>query len=456
MEGPQGAMVEPAGSFPLIGRLPDEPIFWSLEGAMTSGMFLDTAHRTADALPTGEFVVNFCRDRLWFTVALAAALMRGQVTLLTGDRSREGLAALIEEFPNAYAVAEAPVPTKPFRLHLLQRQLGSPAKYSGPNPDIPAEQWAAIVFTSGTTGGSRGYHKSWGALVERSIDAAAWLEFPNNRVTSIVGMVPPQHMYGLETTVLLPLHTAAATWCGATFYPMDVVAALRAVPEPRVLVTTPLQIRTLLRESVDLPKIDRVVSATAPLSPEIARSAEERWATRVFEIFGATEVGSIASRRTVAGDVWMAYPRVRLGRTNPDAETLVTGPRAAAFPLSDVVELLDDRHFRLIGRRSDVVKLAGRRASLAELNRILAELDGVIDGQFVAPEDLDRQPTARLLVFVVAPARSAEDLLVELRHRIDPVFVPRRVIKVDSLPRNNVGKLTDQAIGALRAQARGA
>jgi acyl-coenzyme A synthetase/AMP-(fatty) acid ligase len=131
----------------------------------------------------------------------------------------------------------------------------------------------------------------------------------------------------------------------------------------------------------------------------------------------------------------------------------VLGPHAAAYPLSDVVEFLDDRHFRLIGRRSDVVKLGGRRASLAELNRILVGLDGVIDGAFVAPMDLDRQPTARLMVFVVAPERDAEGLLVELRHRIDPLFVPRRIIKVDTLPRNDVAKLTHQALGALRAQA---
>jgi acyl-coenzyme A synthetase/AMP-(fatty) acid ligase len=292
-------------------------------------------------------------------------------------------------------------------------------------------------------------------LAERSIDAGAWLGLKACTI-SIVGMVPAQHMYGLETTVLLPLHAAASTWCGPAFYPQDVVAALRTVPEPRLLVTTPLQLRTLLHASVDLPPIDRIISATAPLFPETAKAAEERWTTRVFEIFGATEVGSIASRRTIAGDVWTTYPRVHLKQAKPEAETLVAGPHASAYPLSDVIELLDDRHFRLVGRRSDVVKLGGRRASLAELNRILAGLDGVVDGQFVAPEDLDRQPTARLLVFVVAPDRSAEDLLVELRHRIDPLFVPRRVIKVDSLPRNDVAKLTDRALGALRISARDA
>ncbi len=448
-------MPEPAASYPLIGRRPDEAVFRLRDAAMTAGTFLETARRIADGLPAGPFVVNLCRDRLWFAVALIAAMLRQQVTLLTSDRSAEQLAALAEQFPGAYAVAEEPVATKPLHQHLLPRDAVAGRQQRWADIDVAASQLAAIVFTSGTTGTPLAHRKPWGSLVERSIDAAAWLELPDASTTSIVGMVPPHHMYGFETTVLLPFHAAAATWCGAAFYPQDIVAALSAVPEPRVLVTTPLQIRTLLHASVDLPPIERIVSATAPLFPEMAKAAEERWGTRVFEIFGATEVGSIAGRRTVAGDVWTTYPRVRLSPMNEaDAspDTLVSGPHADDFPLSDVVERLDDQHFRLIGRRSDVVKLGGRRASLAELNRILAGLDGVIDGQFVAPADLDRQPTARLLVFVVAPERSAEDLLAELRNRIDPLFVPRRVIKVDTLPRNDVGKLTDQGLSALRAR----
>jgi acyl-coenzyme A synthetase/AMP-(fatty) acid ligase len=415
--------------------------------------FLGAAHKTAEALPSGRFVLNLCRDRLPFALALAAAMLRGQVTLLSSDRSVEWLQALSVRFPGVYAVADYSAPPgQQLAWHLLDQGSIRLTGQCGAIPNIQAGQLACIVFTSGTTGQPVGHRKLWGALVERSIDAAAWLELAGAQTTSIVGMVPPHHMYGFETTVLLPLHAPVATWCGPAFYPQDVVASLRSVPAPRILVTTPLQIRTLLHASIDLPPIERIVSATAPLFPDMAKAAEERWRTRVVEIFGATEVGSIAGRRTISSDVWKTYPRVRLQQANPEAETLVSGPHAAAYPLSDIVEMLDDRHFRLVGRRRDVIKLGGRRASLAELNRILAGLDGVIDGQFVAPEDLDRQPTTRLLVFVVAPERSADDLLAELRHRIDPLFLPRRVIKVDNLPRDGVGKLTHQAVGALRAQ----
>lgn len=444
-------MVEAAATFRLACRGADDALFRLKDHTVTAAMFLDMACRLADQLPAGEHVVNLCGDRLHFTVALAAAMLRGQVSLLSSDRSHERLRVLADRFAGAYSLSDDPAVTSPLRHHDFRTNLLQSAVGNQENPDIPSARRAAVVFTSGSTGEPVAHCKSWGALVERSVDAASCFGMTAACPASIVGMVPPQHMYGFETTVLLPLHAAASAWCGTAFYPEDVAAALRAVPEPRVLVTTPLQIRALLHASVQLPPLARIISATAPLFPDMAAAAERRWDTRVFEIFGATEVGSVASRRTVEGDVWTTYPRVRVTSAGLLPEAMVSGPFADPYALSDVIETLDTRHFRLLGRRTDMIKLGGRRASLAELNRILTGIEGVLDGEFVAPEDLDRRPTARLLVFVVAPERNADEILTALRGRIDPPFLPRRVIRVDELPRNDVGKLTDQAFGMLRA-----
>ena len=426
----------------MLFRLRDEVI--------TTATFLAMAHQLANELPAGKYVVNLCPDRLHFALGLAAALLRGQASLLTSDRSPERLRALQERYPGLYSLSNDQAATNPLPHHHFRAQPRRSCPSDSDNPDIPASRLASIVFTSGSTGEPVGHEKSWGALVERSLDAAACFGMTQAQPASIIGMVPPQHMYGFETTVLLPLHAPASTWCGAAFYPEDVASALRAVPAPRVLVTTPLQIRALLQNSTELAPLERVISATAPLFPDMAAAAELRWKTQVFEIFGATEVGSIASRRTVDGDIWTTYPQVCVRENQEDA--VVTGPFAIPHALSDVVEMLDERHFRLVGRRADLIKLAGRRASLAELNRILIGIEGVLDGQFVAPDDLDRRPTARLLVFVVAPERSADEILADLRGQIDPPFLPRRVIRVEELPRNEVGKLTDQALGALQAR----
>ena len=257
-------------------------------------------------------------------------------------------------------------------------------------------------------------------------------------------------MYGLETTVLLPLHAAAAVRGERVFFPGDIGAALATLGGNAVLVTTPLHLRAALDGARPARPPGRVISATAPLDPALAARAEREWGCAVLEIFGASEVGSIASRRTVADDDWALYPGVTLALA--DDTPMVAAPHAATRRLADRVALsADGRRFRLLGRDTDTVKLAGRRASLAGLARLLMEIEGVRDGVFVAPDDLDRNPIARLAAIAVAPGLSAERLMEALRARVEPAFLPRPLVLVDEIPRDGLGKAPRAGLLALLA-----
>ena len=72
------------------------------------------------------------------------------------------------------------------------------------------------------------------------------------------------------------------------------------------------------------------------------------------------------------------------------------------------------------------------------------------DGVFVAPEEIERNPAARLTAYVVAPGRSVEEILAGLRARLEPLFLPRPVWLVPSLPRDRLGKLSQRALSELR------
>ena len=460
---------------PLLARPAEALLFLRPEGAVTAAAFLAGARRLADTLPEGTApVLNLCADRYHFALGFAACLLRGRVSLLTGDRTPARIAALAERFPGLLALAERPcqlpVPVLPLALPPDADRPAWRAGMPAAMPLLPATQPAAIVFTSGSTGEPVGHAKSWGALAARSVDAGRRFRLRPEAPAAVIGTVPPQHMYGFETTVLLGFHAAAASWCGPAFYPVDVVAALGACAAPRVLVTTPLQLRALLAAAPPpgAPPIGgsaaiapgllaRVISATAPLDPALAAAAERHWQTEVWEIFGATEVGSIATRRTVAGPLWRSYPRVRLDPpAGAGGRIAARAPFAAPFPLNDRLELQDPTRFRLLGRDSDLVKLGGRRASLAGLSLILTGIAGVEDGVFVAPDDLETRPTARLLAYAVAPDLPAEAILAALRRRIDPLFLPRRVVRLERLPRDALGKLPAGALHALRLGAEAA
>jgi len=451
----------PATAYRLVDRPASAVLFQFGDTAITTTIFLRHCHALAATLPQAGHMINLCRDRYAFVVAFAASVLRGHTCLLTGDRSDTGLVVLADTFPGSYIASDEPDGVTALPVYAVaprtEIEADDHARTAPENPAIPTDQLAAIVFTSGSTGVPTPHRKTWGALAERSRAAAEQFGLHAARPSAVVGMVPPQHMYGFETTVLLPLHAPTASWCGPAFYPTDVQGALAAVSKPRILITTPLQMRGLLRAETRLPALHAVISATAPLEAELAAAAEAQWQTQVLEIFGATEVGSIASRRTVEGDRWKLYPAVHLTAADEDggdAEggVAVTAPFAPVVPLADEVERIGDDQFRLLGRRTDIIKLGGHRASLSNLNRALTAIDGVIDGTFVVPDDLDRQPTARLLAVVVAPDRSSSSILLELRGRVDPLFLPRRVIRVAALPRNTLGKLPREALLQLVAQ----
>lgn len=271
-------------TLPLVPRAATEVLFHSPGRAFTAADLLAEADRVADALPDSSYVVNLCHDRWRFTTAFAAAALRGQVCLLSTDASRGCLSALAGRFGSVSSVTDDPAQKSPLK-HLCLGAVASECASTGArNPELPADRLAAVVFTSGSSGEPLGCPKSWGELTARSAAAARRFGLESRAApTSIVGTVPPRHMYGFETTILLPLHTGAGSWCGPSFYPSDIRSALASVPAPRVLVTTPLQLRALLRSKTSLPALTRVISATAPLNSATAMAAERLWDTEVWE-----------------------------------------------------------------------------------------------------------------------------------------------------------------------------
>jgi acyl-coenzyme A synthetase/AMP-(fatty) acid ligase len=438
---------------PLTDRALGEVMFRRGTQGITVGRFLSDVAALAARLPDRSYALNLCADRYHALLGLAAAVTRGQAMLLTADRSERRQREIAASYPELYAMADAgeePGWSAPAgALRVMAEGRGE----AGPNPLIPAGRIAIIGFTSGSTGVPAAHPKPWGALVAATRAAAARFGLQGPAVCTLVATVPPQHMYGFETTMAMPLHAATASYSGAHFYPVEVAEALHAAPAPRVLITTPLQMRALLGAGETLPELKAVISATSPLAPELAAACEMGWDAAVLEIYGATEIGSIASRRTTAGESWELYNGIGLRRDGEGDAVMVDVPgMPAPVPLADAVEFLPDRRFRLLGRQSDMVKLAGKRASLASLNRLLMQVEGVEDGIFVAPDDLDSNPAARLMVYAVAPGCDPAAVLAGLRARMEAVFLPRRVVLVPALPRNAIGKLTREALNELRRQ----
>jgi hypothetical protein len=181
------------------------------------------------------------------------------------------------------------------------------------------------------------------------------------------------------------------------------------------------------------------LSATAPLPAELAARAEAAFNAPVFEIYGCSEAGQVAARRTVNGPVWRCLQGFHLRQD--DAGTWASGPDEDDVLLADEIELVDRENFILQGRTADMVNVAGKRSSLGHLTRQLTTIDGVQDGVFLMPEDDATGAPVRLAAVVVAPGLDVATIMAALRDRIDAAFLPRPLHIVDALPRNALGKL---------------
>jgi len=426
---------------------PDAIVAWRDGQPVSAAAFLGHVKAAAAALPAAGHVLNACADRYLFAVGLYASLLRDTVSVLPPTQTPEMIRALKEFAPDLYCLTDQDTGTPD--LPLVRLPDGAVPADHGEVPRIPAGQLVAYVFTSGSTGQPQPHRKTWGSLVANVRSEGVRLGI--TPAHAIVGTVPAQHMYGFESTVLIALLNGAALTSQKPFYPADIVATLAALPQPRVLVSTPFHLRTLLDAGIPVPAADLVVSATAPLSIALAKESEAAFAGPLLEIYGATETGQLATRRTAQTDAWTTFDGITL--RHADEQLLARGGHIdEETPLGDVIELLAPNCFRLHGRAADLINIAGKRTSLGYLNHQLAGIPGVRDGAFFMPDVEAVDGITRLAAFVVAPGLSARQISGALRERVDAAFLPRPLLLVDALPRNSTGKLPREALAALLAQ----
>ena len=411
--------------------------------------FLTHVNALAMALPANRHALIDCRDRYHFLVAFCAAMMRKSIALFPSTRAPGHVGDILAQHADTICLTDHDgeqfgLPTVPVALHCTASGL------SIDNPMIDKEAIVAHAFTSGSTGTPNRTPKSWGSLTA----GAAALERCGSAFDfdglGIVATVPPGHSYGLETSIMPVLRSGAVVSSSHPLFPADIERALERVPSPKCLVTTPVHLKALVARAKNIPKIDLIMCATSPLPLDLAEAAEGKFSAPIFEIYGCTESGFVATRWPTSDPYWKLRDDLTLIEQNG-----VMTARAAylndSVPLSDDITMQGDRQFLLKGRSADQVNIAGKKASLAGLNKILMGIEGIEDGAFCMSDETNLG-LERLLLFVVTDTLSGSDIIEKIRQVVDPVFVPRRVIVVPALPRNDVGKLPLEDLRELARQ----
>jgi acyl-coenzyme A synthetase/AMP-(fatty) acid ligase len=243
--------------------------------------------------------------------------------------------------------------------------------------------------------------------------------------------------------------------------PTDLEDVLRQCDRPSWWMTTPMHLRAPLHA---LRGLAGVVASTMSLPASVARAAEAKWQVPVMEIYGSTETGALAIRRTATEDLWTPLADVSLWCEGEGEghRTWAAGPHVGPpVQLGDELKLQPDGRFLWLGRSTDLIKVGGKRASLSALNQHLTDIPGVDDGVYFSPAEVasgaaddDSHPVHRMAAFYVSATLSPRAVLNALRASIDPVFLPRPLYRVAQLPRNANGKLPRATLAQLFSQCR--
>lgn len=431
----------------------DRVVAWRAGEAVRADEMLGHVMAVARALPDAPTSINLCLDRYWFAVGFLACAVRGIVSLLPSSNAPLHLASLVRQNPGVIALGDQAEPLMP---GCPWRDIAAAAEGAGKvspaeQPQLPADRVVARFHTSGSTGEPKVCDKRWGLLQAGHRAAADVIRSTMGGAAAVVGTSSFRHMFGFEATVMLPLWAGGGLTSATPFFPADVAAELAALPEPALLVSTPYHLRKMLEADIAFPRCAGLLSATAPLSVELAEAAERRFGAPLLEVYGSTELGMLATRRTSESANWRLLPGFALV---PGEEGFVAkGPSLEAPQvLHDLIEPLGGGCFRLVDRSSNLINVVGKRSSLGLLNQLLQGLPGVLDGVFCVPPDVAHHDVTRLAAFVVAPGLKPADILAGLRPHVDPVFLPRPIVMLDALPRDVNAKLPAAAMQALMAE----
>ncbi|MBH9551259.1 malonate--CoA ligase [Inhella gelatinilytica] len=360
---------------------------------------------------------------------------------------------------------------------LLDRAAFQPDRHT-PLPRTEADA-AAILYTSGTTGVSKGALLTHGNLLSNAqtlVELWGWRAQPD----VLIHALPIFHVHGLFVASHCALLSGSPMRWLQRFDPAAVCSALEGAT---VFMGVPTLYTRLLAHPAFTPArcgtMRLFISGSAPLQAETFDAFEQHIGQRILERYGMSETGMLTSnplhgerRRASVGP---ALPGVSVRIHEPDSEGVgsveVQGPNVFSGywkrPELNATEFTSDGFFRtgdmgrvdaegylwLVGRAKDLIITGGFNVYPAEVELHLNELPGVQESAVIGLPHPDFGEAVTALVVPQAGAAPDEaDLLARMRQRLAGFKCPKRILVCAELPRNAMGKVQKKLLRDTHAQ----
>ena len=321
------------------------------------------------------------------------------------------------------------------------------------------------LYTSGSSGAPKPVHKTLAQLdAEVRTLEATWGTLLGDR--TVVGGVPHHHIYGLLFRVLWPLAAGRVFERNLCIEPSQLQTSAHR-NGPIAFISAPAQLSRWPQAwdlTTALPAQTVIFSAGGPLLDDTAGIYADALGQAPLDVFGSTETGAIAWRRQGDSPRWRALSGVDV-RVGENSALEIRSPHLGHTQwhrTDDAAVIDDDGHFALVGRLDRVVKMAGKRLSLPELEAQLLTHPSIAAVATVAFEMAGLGGVAKARVGAIVVLRESGFAYLRIHGRqaltrmlrrhlaavFDVVVLPRHWRFRFALPYDDRGKLT---AGTLRA-----
>jgi len=341
-----------------------------------------------------------------------------------------------------------------------------------PPPSEVSHDVGFVKLTSGSTGGPRGVAATEAALL--ADDDALARTMGLRADDRILGAIPMSHSYGFSSVALPALRRGSIAVVPDEEGPLAPLRAASAA-SATVFPSAPAYLQALLKLSQppSWPSSVRlVISASAPLPPDVAAQFHARFGRRVHVFYGASECGGICYDRegTAAQTGTVGEPvegvTVRLEPLEADAEeglVTVESPAVALGYLPSGDERLGRGRFvtsdlavfeggalRLRGRVDGLINVKGKKVNPTEIESVLQRMPGVSEVvAFGVPSADKASDTVRAVIACPTGGLGYDEVLAWCRAHLPEHKVPRSVVLVSAIPRTSRGKVSREELLAL-------
>ncbi|HEX2121084.1 MAG TPA: AMP-binding protein [Thermoanaerobaculia bacterium] len=426
----------------------DEPALEWAGTTYTFGELEARSNRVANALRARGFAKG---DRLCVYLANRVELIDLYLACVKLGVIFVPINILYREREIAHIVADA----EP-RAVITAEDLFTAGDDTRPVADLDAQTPAAIIYTSGTTGASKGAVLTHGNFIANAVSLVSCWQIPDR--DRFLLALPLFHIHALGNG----LHTWLVSGCRMRL--LERFDHRTAIDEfldfqPTLFFGVPAMYVRLLDTPPDVARaigarMRLFVSGSAPLPAHVLEQFRELFGHTILERYGMTETfmntsNPYAGERR-AGTVGVPLPGVQT--RVEEGELLVRGPNVFAgywrkpdpftgdgwFRTGDLVSVSEDGYYTLLGRRSELIISGGYNIYPREIEELLLEQEGVREAAVVGEADEVR---GEVPVAYVAGEFDAAQLERVCREQLASFKVPRRFVKVDSIPRTALGKV---------------